>query len=228
MPTRYDTEDDSRESATGDREISLGTGTVLAIFLALALVCSLFFGLGYSMGRKSAPATLAAAVTPSALSRGADERPSPESVAAPRRGTLDHAPDSDLQVVQPMPGTASSRESGEAANVPIGRAASSRSGPHDRPAAATEVPQAPSPDASTAVIPGLAGTQSFVQVAAVSRKEDAELLLTALKRRGYAGLIRQQTLDNLLHVQVGPFPTKKDAEAMRQRLITDGYNPIIK
>ena len=67
-----------------------------------------------------------------------------------------------------------------------------------------------------------------MQIAAVSRKEDADLLLTALQRRGYTGLVRQQPQDKLLHIQVGPFPSKKDAETMRQRLITDGYNPIIK
>jgi hypothetical protein len=29
-------------------------------------------------------------------------------------------------------------------------------------------------------------------------------------------------------VQVGPFGDIKDAEAMRSRLINDGYNPILK
>jgi hypothetical protein len=37
-----------------EREISLGTPTILGIFFALALVCACIFGLGYSMGRKSA------------------------------------------------------------------------------------------------------------------------------------------------------------------------------
>ena len=34
--------------------------------------------------------------------------------------------------------------------------------------------------------------------------------------------------DKLLHVQVGPFTNRKDAEAMRQRLLNDGYNAIVK
>jgi DedD protein len=37
-----------------DREISLGTSTILLLFFAIALVCSGFFGFGYSLGRKSA------------------------------------------------------------------------------------------------------------------------------------------------------------------------------
>ncbi len=39
---------------------------------------------------------------------------------------------------------------------------------------------------------------------------------------------RTQTQDKLIHIQVGPFATKADAEAMRERLIVDGYNAIVK
>jgi cell division septation protein DedD len=67
-----------------------------------------------------------------------------------------------------------------------------------------------------------------VQVAAVSHQEDADVLMTALKKRGYTVTIRQEPQDKLLHVQVGPFANKKDAEAMRQRLLADGYNAIVK
>ena len=51
--------DDAPGHAGSDREISLGTTTVLGIFLGLALVCALFFGFGYSMGRRSVPSPLA-------------------------------------------------------------------------------------------------------------------------------------------------------------------------
>jgi len=69
---------------------------------------------------------------------------------------------------------------------------------------------------------------AIVQVAAVSHQEDADVLMTALKKRGYTVTIRQEPQDKLLHVQVGPFANKKDAEAMRQRLLADGYNAIVK
>jgi DedD protein len=62
----------------------------------------------------------------------------------------------------------------------------------------------------------------------VSHQEDADVLAAALKRRGYSVSIRQAPQDKLLHVQVGPFATKKDADAMRQRLQADGYNAIVK
>ncbi len=68
----------------------------------------------------------------------------------------------------------------------------------------------------------------MVQVAAVSHQEDANLLLGALRARGYAVSARTNTGDHFIHVQVGPFRDKKEADAMRQRLLADGYNAIVK
>jgi DedD protein len=34
--------------------------------------------------------------------------------------------------------------------------------------------------------------------------------------------------DKLFHVQVGPFADIKEAESMRSKLLSDGYNPILK
>ena len=39
---------------------------------------------------------------------------------------------------------------------------------------------------------------------------------------------RRSTGDKLFHVQVGPFNEIKDAEAVRAKLVADGYNPILK
>ncbi len=214
MPTRYD-DDDREDPRQADREISLGTGTILGIFLALALVCSLFFGLGYSMGRKSTPAQpiAAAAPVPSSSLFPSDERkPSPGSAIAPEPASAASRP--TVQVVQPLDPDATGTP---AASVP-------HTGPRTPPASPTSqvTPTLPAP---TAVPPA---PEIFVQIAAVSRREDADTLLTALTKRGYTGLLRQSPQDKLLHIQVGPFPSKKDAEAMRQRLIVDGYNPILK
>src|SRR5207237_9809922 len=66
-----------------------------------------------------------------------------------------------------------------------------------------------------------------VQVAAMSHQEDADVVAVDLKRRGYAVAIRHEPQDKLFHVQIGPFANKKEADAMRQRLQTDGYNSAI-
>ncbi len=67
-----------------------------------------------------------------------------------------------------------------------------------------------------------------MQIAAVSHQEDADLLVTTLKRRGYNVAVHTEPQDKLLHVQIGPFPSHKDADAMRQRLLADGFNAIVK
>jgi cell division septation protein DedD len=68
----------------------------------------------------------------------------------------------------------------------------------------------------------------MVQVMALSSKEDAELMVVALKRQGYTVAINHDPLDSLLHLEVGPFASKTDAEAMRQRLLSDGYNATMR
>ena len=66
-----------------------------------------------------------------------------------------------------------------------------------------------------------------VQVAAMSHQEDADVVAVDLKRRGYTVAIRREPQDKLFHVQIGPFGNKKEADTMRQRLQTDGYNNAI-
>ena len=66
-----------------------------------------------------------------------------------------------------------------------------------------------------------------MQVAAVSKQEDADSLVDALKKKQYPAFVAAAT-DKLFRVQVGPFSDVKEAEAMRTRLIADGYSPILK
>jgi len=69
----------------------------------------------------------------------------------------------------------------------------------------------------------------YVQVAAVSKQGDAEALVSALKNKQYQAFSASNSpTDKFIHVQVGPFADIKDAEATRSKLISDGYNPILK
>jgi cell division septation protein DedD len=78
-----------------------------------------------------------------------------------------------------------------------------------------------------AALPQYTAQQSgawVVQVAAVENTQDADVLVSALRRRGYSVSARHNAGDNLIHVQVGPFTSRSDADSMRQRLLNDGYN----
>jgi pilus assembly protein CpaC len=68
----------------------------------------------------------------------------------------------------------------------------------------------------------------MVQIMALSNAADAESMVLALKRHGYNVAINHEAQDKLLHLEMGPFASRDDAEAMRQRLLGDGYNPILK
>jgi cell division septation protein DedD len=67
----------------------------------------------------------------------------------------------------------------------------------------------------------------MVQVAAVSHIEDANVLMNALRKRGYAVVARRQPADDLVHVQIGPFANRGDADAMSHKLLSDGYNAVV-
>jgi len=232
---------DYRDQKDDDREISLGTGTILAIFFALALICAAFFGFGYSMGRKSVQAPANAAVsaeavvpasTFSSFKPPAGSPASQPSVTATKEPEVSAAApaDSDNEIVT-TPVSSTGDASGAARSTPAARkevTPEATAAPIVREAPRTGQPTSQGqaqPSAMPAVNPN--GT-AIVQVAAVSHQEDADTLIAALKKRGYTVFIRQEPQDKLLHVQLGPFATKKDAEAMRQRLLADGYNAIVK
>ena len=224
MNSRYQNDDDLqelRDSRGQDREISLGTTTILGIFFALALLCAVFFGFGYSLGKRSSPPVVSAAELPTASLDSIASKPAPGSPATRASSTLpatsadnpsqstDAPTATSPQTTQPAP--ALTRVKAVAADF--------RPDPPIKPA--TMKP------AATSITPATPGAP-VVQVAAVSHQEDADVLINALKHRGYNVAIHHEPQDKLLHVQIGPFPTKKDAEAMKQRLQTDGYNAIVK
>ena len=57
-------------------------------------------------------------------------------------------------------------------------------------------------------------------------------LVDALKSRGYPVFLvtpaHAKAGDNLFRVQVGPFPTRADAESVRGRLSKEGFKPFIR
>jgi cell division septation protein DedD len=68
----------------------------------------------------------------------------------------------------------------------------------------------------------------MVQIAAVSSQDVADILLASLRKKGYSVSVRHEPQDKLLHIQIGPFANRKDAEAMQQRILADGFNAIVK
>ena len=181
-------------STNDDTEITLGTGKMLALFFGLVILCAVFFGMGFSMGRNS-------------VKSGPELLPSPSASSGTRPSATENKPASPTPAPESKPAEKASPDANAASN----------------PAQAS-----PPPDQSATRTPGQPGAGYIVQVAAVSKQEDAEALVESLKGRQYTAFIANPSPDKLFHVQVGPFTDIKDAENMRAKLVSDGYNPILK
>jgi DedD protein len=210
MRTLFDTEEEIESKAS---EITLSTASLLGIFFGLVLVCGVFFGFGYSMGRGTGWGAQAKALAtlPANTSREPEETATAENPPAP-------VPvEPQAAVPTPAPTVKEDAPQEEAPAKPV-RPVLSKPSPA-QPAAAY-LPPADAP-------PSAAG-QPMVQIAAVSRREDADVLVSALRQRGYGVVVRNEPQDKLLHVQVGPFADRVQATAIKQKLLSDGYNAIIK
>lgn len=233
--------DDHDGSARGERELTLSTGAILGIFFGLVILCGVCFGLGYNMGRKSTP-------TPLALNDGTSDGGTADTGSEGAKPSAGSPADSTIAVEPPVTSIVAAPPAAKPSPIvrkPIpvapdaGTTDATASG--RTPAAhtpASTVAGAPAPVVRavppSALLPGASAAASagsgsiMVQIAAVSHQEDADLLVGALRSRGYSVTARPAASDGFIHVQVGPFNDKKTAEAMKQRLLGDGYNAILK
>ena len=234
MSRRLDEDDEDilPSRRTAEREMTLGTGAILAIFFGLVILLGIFFGFGYKLGSttsKGAGATVADASSSPAPSSAANPNAYKPAAGSPvgantapgitvRQGqpVLTPPPGAGVRTVAaPAPATSSLPAETAPSSAPLSLA---HSAPATSSAAATAPPAPPTTPGGTFVVQG----------AAVSHQEDADLLVNALHARGYSVSARSESGDKLVHIQVGPFRDKKDADAMRQRLLADGYNAFVK
>jgi cell division septation protein DedD len=204
-------------SAQQDTEITLGTGRMLLIFFAFVLVCGLFFAIGFSLGRK----TTVAGGSGSLNSLGA----APATVVRPSANKNDSHPTTPQSGDFSFYKAVGEKNADPALTSPDSKTALSGATASTTATSSTDAAKA-APDAATA---SPATGSYYVQVAAVTRQEDAVALVEALKKKQYPAFsANNPPNDKFYHVQVGPYADLKEAEAMKARLVGDGYNPIVK
>ncbi len=193
-------------SSSPDTEITLGTGKLLLLFFGLVALCAVFFGMGYSLGRSGGKTVVAEAAPPAGTAATHPNTSRPGDAAGKQ---------SDLTFYKAVEDkNANSTLTSVSQGAPAAENADSQT---------NKSPMAPDPSAIES------GSAYFVQVAAVSKQEDAEALVEALKKKQYPAFTANGSAnDKLYRVQVGPYGDVKDAESMRGKLISDGYNPILK
>jgi DedD protein len=200
-------------ASSEDTEITLGTGKLLVLFFSLVAICALFFALGYSLGRKSEPTMMASSAGFAPQTTPAASKSNSGSPTTPPMTFYKSVEQKDANAELTPAGDAKTEVPTTAANADAAQTP------------ATNTPATNTPDPATT----LPTAGYFVQVAAVSKQEDADALVDALKKKQYPAFVAvQSATDKLFHVQVGPYSDVKEAEAMRTRLIGDGYSPILK
>jgi len=192
-----------------DTEITLGTGKMLALFFGLVALCAVFFAMGFSLGRSSGLKPSAAEAAPPVATAAGNLRPSAVKPTAPGADMTFYKAVSDKNADSQL--TAKNEDT---------------TAPATDAAAVPPAPATTTPPADPMVAPP--ANAYYVQVAAVSKQEDADALVDALKKKQYPAFSATTQPDKLFHVQVGPYADVKDAEAMRTKLVGDGYNPILK
>jgi DedD protein len=254
MRTLFDTDEEEIEGKAS--EITLSTASLLGIFFGLVLVCGVFFGFGYSIGRGTG-ATAQARPTPNPTGGSTGE--AEEAASNPPASVPAEQQTTSKQTAQQQN---HSQANAKAAPAPVGTQPQADETPREEPTGSENAAEPPAstrsdvagtpvkpvdparatiskPSAQKATVlvaatgalnvsaaPG--SGQPMVQIAAVARPEDANVLVSALRQRGYGAVVRNDPQDKLLHVQVGPFSDRTQATAVKQKLLSDGYNAIIK
>jgi DedD protein len=233
-----------------DTEITLGVGKLLGLFFILAAICAVFFSIGYSLGKSTAreqalndqPTNVLAASPPvTATTAPAEEKPSaaitskPDASPAPAPSAA-VTPGSNLTFYKAVqqPGANPQPAAKDVPAAPAKASTSTETAAVSTPSVskpegeAGRVNSAVAPVSHSAPVTG-PGT-IVVQIAALSREDDAVSLAGALRKKNYSVFVvnNPATNDKLYHVQVGPFATLPEADAMKAKLIAEGYNPIVK
>ena len=238
-------------ASSEDTEITLGIGKLLGLFFLLAAICGVFFSIGYSLGRSAGreqagndqpQVTAVSDATPSSSNSTSTEGKPSAAVAKPQEQapaaseaaptpqqsmTFYKAVQQNDTATDPNP-TAKKRadpvKPNEVAIVMPPKTAATVA-----PAAATDT-KAAAPDVISHNSPVTGPGTIVVQIAALSREDDAVSLAGALRKKNYNVFVVNNPVNNdkFYHVQVGPFANMADAQAMKAKLVAEGYNPIIK
>ncbi len=218
----------SRGNRGGAGERVLESRHVIGLFMLMLVFSGVFFALGYVMGRNQYDGQVRAASNPRAAADPVaavkpDVTPKHANNAAPASDASTDpnaqpssdwgfynagktAPDDRLKSAPPatppaaIPAVANGKNSARAANV------SSKS---------FNAPQVP------------AGAFT-VQVAALRRESDAHSVEVTLQRKKFPVFVVAPKADKYYHVQVGPYPDQKSAEAAKKGLESAGFKAIVK
>jgi DedD protein len=192
-------------------ELVLENRQVVGIFLGIALLCGVFFALGYVVGRNTASPAAALAQSDNAAPQSSEK---PSALPSPS-----YIPRNPAAAAQAPEGAASGTDLNFYNSVQ-----------QDQPQGMQ--PAAAPGDAAAAVLAALPVEPPppgiLVQVSALTRREDAESLVALLKEKNLPVLVTSGENDALFHVVVGPYKNDAEAQKTKQLLEQDGFRPFVR
>lgn len=191
---------------------------LLGVFLGIVVLCGVFFTLGYVMGRTQYDTSVRAAVNSGPAKPAVDPASKPPQKTATSvpaagdwnfyRGAESKPPAQTLKPSEPPKQAASPGQSASAHPAPA------KPAPRNIPAR-MKAPLVP----RGAIL---------LQIAALTRENDALALAEALQQKEYPAFVLAPAGDNLYRVQVGPYADAKSADSARRSLERDGFKAITK
>ncbi len=211
-----------------DTEITLGVGKLLGLFFLLVVLCGVFLGIGYSLGKSSAKGDTAATTAEAAPAGSISNAPKPgasQTSQAAKPADCPAGQNCDQQ--QNSQTDLTFYKAVEQKDATPALTQPEQAPPPNTQAASSQIPQGQAAKGQPEMKPPMTGGV-MVQVAAVTKREDAEALQAALISKQYPVIVTTLPGDKFFRVQIGPFADIKDADAMKSRLAADGYNAIVK
>ena len=209
---------------------------VIGLFLLMLLFSGVFFTLGYVMGRNQYDGQVRAATTGSRT---------PDTVVSTKNNVTAKTPSpAEPAVNESDPATASNKSDWEFYNnnSPAKREPRLDAAPKssNTPAAksvntlARVEPPTPAPVATpvtitaksskpVAAVPASSSSTILLQVAAVSRQDDALSIASSLQKKRFPATVLAPQKDKFYRVQVGPYKDQKSADAAKKGLEGAGF-----
>ncbi len=184
-------------------QVVVGNKRLLFLFFTAAVSFSLFFFWGYTIGYGQGAS--AGPSKPAAW----NEIPDPDTEEGMLPRTLLEEPPKVEAVIEPKPPATKIATAKPSAVKSVVK----RKTPAPKPAARKPAPKT-------------AGKILHLQVAALRMSKDARALASRLKKRGYAAAVHESPGNGWFRVVVGPFGSDQAAEAVRQKLGKDGFDPM--
>jgi cell division septation protein DedD len=212
-----------RGAETGT-EFILDNRKLIIGFMLLIIVCGVFFVIGFMEGKRQAVQARVQGLPAARPGSTAAQEPGGAGETAKAAPPVeDRAAKEGLDWYKSVQGgPPDSRKGGEGAGG--AGAAGSQKAPFP-------IPESRKPAATPSSKPSSApqGVTYSVQVGAFKSLRSAEIVVDALKAKGYVGAIEDPT-ESVQHylVKVGRFASRADAVAMQLKLKKDGFSCILK